>query len=751
MPKSARSGVSGLDVGAFFVCAVCAAGVAFLVATRSSSELEFILPIDRHIDVHSAQTLRVRIGNITTLGDIGASLRKTGGEDLPLSIEIDKAEKLLTVKPLSPLEGSAEYTLCLSRATERSVFRQMLEDWLPSASCTSFTTRAAAAGIHQDGAAGLIVVGTDNTFASYYEEILKAEGLNLFNSVSLERNSVPLELKSVSLERFDTEVLKHYSTVVLANSSLPSAQVPSLVEWVRAGGSLVMMRPDNGLLALMCLERDGTSLHEAYLRASPGVEAVKAFTGHPLQIHGEIDRLKPLPSCKAEPAATSAGGASEEAPLTVAGLSTGAKSPILAPAIAMLRVGRGTITAFAYDLARSIAYTRQGNPDWAGQERDGQAPRRPNDLFYPDYLDRALIGVPQADEQQRLFANIILSTTAMPLPRFWYLPGDRRAAIVMVGDDHATRNATATLLAKLVELSPPNCSLERWTCLRATALLTPGTEMAPAIVKAYHDQGFEFGVHMDTTCRNLDTDAFVELLRRQLSEFRARYSFLGRQQVQRFHCIVWNGWTESAELEAEAGIRFDMNYYNWPPAWLDGRPGYMAGSALPMPFVTEDGTVLDIYQAATQLVNEDQVPHVFGVRTMIERAIGADQFFGAFVTHYDYSDDYADILVEEARRHNVPLISAEQLLAWVDGRNRSRFANLDWQDGVLRFSQRLAKGAEDAFVHLPLRATAGQLLGVRCNGQQIAFRMQEIKGLSVATFPAHAGDCTATYGGGGAS
>ncbi|MDR6754878.1 hypothetical protein J2Y48_000151 [Mycoplana sp. BE70] len=737
MPKNARSGVSGLDVGAFLICAAFAAGLALLIAARSSSDLVFILPIDRQIDVHSAQALKVRIADLSVLDeDFGASLRKKGGEDLALSLEIDRAEKLVTVKPLSPLEGASEYTLCLSRVWQRSVFREMLEDWLPSASCTSFTTRAVAAGNHQDGAAGLIVVGTDNTYASYYEEILKAEGLNLFDSVPR--------------ERFDTGLLKHYSTVVLANSSLPSAQLASLVEWVRAGGSLVMMRPDDDLLALMCLEKDGTLLHDAYLRATPDLEAVKAFATRPLQVHGEIDRLKPRTSCEAKPVAAG-GGVSEEAPRTIAALSVGASSPSLAPAIAMLRMGRGTLTAFSYDLARSIVYTRQGNPDWAGQDRDGQAPRRPNDLFYPDYLDRELIGVPQADEHQRLFANIVLSTTAMPLPRFWYLPGDRRAAIVMVGDDHATRDATATLLAKLVELSPLNCSLKGWACLRATALLTPETEMAPALVKTYHDQGFEFGVHVNTKCKNADTEEFEELLRRQVSEFRARYPFLGRQQVERFHCIVWNGWTESAELEVEAGIRFDMNYYNWPPAWLEGRPGFMTGSALPMPFVTEDGTVLDIYQAATQLVNEDQVPHPFGVRTMIERALGADQFFGAFVTHYDYSDDYADILVDEARRHNVPLISAEQLLAWVDGRNRSRFADLSWRDGVLHFSQRVARGAEDAFVHLPLHATGGQLRAVRCNGQQIAFNMQDIKGLPVATFPARAGDCTATYGGGRAS
>ena len=55
----------------------------------------------------------------------------------------------------------------------------------------------------------------------------------------------------------------------------------------------------------------------------------------------------------------------------------------------------GQAAAFTYDLARSVVYTRQGNPAWAGQERDGIAPIRSDDLFYgaaaddpqPDWVD----------------------------------------------------------------------------------------------------------------------------------------------------------------------------------------------------------------------------------------------------------------------------------------------------------------------------------------------------------------------------
>ena len=81
---------------------------------------------------------------------------------------------------------------------------------------------------------------------------------------------------------------------------------------------------------------------------------------------------------------------------------------------------RGQAAAFTYDLARSVVYTRQGNPDWAGQERDGSPPIRPDDMFYPDWIDLDKVAIPQADEQQRLLVNLILHMNAdrKPLPRF---------------------------------------------------------------------------------------------------------------------------------------------------------------------------------------------------------------------------------------------------------------------------------------------------------------------------------------------
>ena len=90
------------------------------------------------------------------------------------------------------------------------------------------------------------------------------------------------------------------------------------------------------------------------------------------------------------------------------------------PAVTLRSFGTngGQAVAFAYDLARSVVYTRQGNPAWAGQERDGAPGIRPDDMFFggsqTDWVNTSKIAIPQADEQQRLLANVITLHESRP-------------------------------------------------------------------------------------------------------------------------------------------------------------------------------------------------------------------------------------------------------------------------------------------------------------------------------------------------
>src|SRR5262249_5211969 len=149
------------------------------------------------------------------------------------------------------------------------------------------------------------------------------------------------------------------------------------------------------------------------------------IVGQTIQFHGTADRY------------TLSGATS------VATLYTSPVTATANPAVTLRSVGSagGQAAAFTYDLARSVVFTRQGNPAWVGRGRAGASPSPADALFcgaglgdpQPDWVDPDKVAIPQADEQQRLPANLILRMVLdrKPLPRFWSLPRGLKAAVLM--------------------------------------------------------------------------------------------------------------------------------------------------------------------------------------------------------------------------------------------------------------------------------------------------------------------------------
>ena len=96
-------------------------------------------------------------------------------------------------------------------------------------------------------------------------------------------------------------------------------------------------------------------------------------------------------------------------------------------------------------------------------------------------MDFSKIGIPQADEQQRLLVNLILtmSNDRKPIPRFWYLPRGLKAAVVMTGDDHAN-GGTAGRFDAYKAISPVGCNVANWECVRSTSYIYTDTPLTDA-------------------------------------------------------------------------------------------------------------------------------------------------------------------------------------------------------------------------------------------------------------------------------
>jgi len=582
----------------------------------------------------------------------------------------------------------------------------------------------------------LVIANMNNPFTHYFGEILSAEGMN--------------EYRIKDISTITSAVLAQYDVAILGDMTLTPSMVSTLSTWVSGGGNLIAMHPDPQLASLLGLTSTGSSLANAYLAVNTSSGPGVGIVGATIQFHGSAD-LYSLSS-----------GTS-----TVATLYSDAITATSSPAVTLTNVGAGQAAAFSYDLARSVVYTRQGNPAWSGQDRDGYVDPaqnvgeiRANDLFYgnasfdpePDWVNLSKVQIPQADEQQRLLVNLILqmNRTRKPLPRFWYLPSGFKAAVVMTGDDHYN-DQTSTRFDQYVAASPAGCSVADWTCVRATSYIWPNNVLV-ANYQSYLAQGFEIANHTDNipSCSTFTPTTLDAALTSQLNAMESNYPALPASQTNRTHCVLWSDYDTEPQLLLNHGIRLDTTYYYWPDVWVQGRTGLFTGSGMPMRFADRNGNTIDVYQATTQLPDETtSLSYPAAINTLLDNAIGAPGYYSVITTndHTDFADSpESDSVVASAKARGVPIVSGLQMLQWLDGRNSSSFGSVSWSGNTLSFSISVGSGARNLRAMLPINSSAGPLTIITLAGVPVTFTTQTIKGIPYAFFAASTGSYQATYG-----
>ena len=656
-------------------------------------------------------------------GSASLELRDASNALVPTtSVAYDQANTRVMVTPNAALPNSTTYTARLSGATDSSGNTMAPVTW-------TFQTAAPPPPPPDQGPSGggpiAVVTSSTNPTSTYLVEILRAEGMNEFANIT------PSTLTAAGLAP--------YSVVVLGDVPVSDAQVAAVGDWVTAGGNLVLMKPDNRFLPLAGLTAQTGTVSDGYVAVDATTPPGAGITTETMQFHGAANRY-------------SLSGAS-----TVAGLYSSATASTGQPAVTWRGVGTngGQVAVFAYDLARSVVQTRQGNPAWAGQDRDGLTPNRSNDLFFggssADWVNLAKVQIPQADEQQRLLANLIvvMNQDRFPMPRFWYFPGTAKAVVVATGDDHGNGGSAGRFDA-YTSASPAGCSVASWQCARFTSFVYPSTPLTNAQASSYNAQGFEIGLHPQNGCANYTSLSNLQTTyTNDLAAWRSKYSGIPSPTTSRFHCIVWSDWNSQPRAELANGIRLDTNYYYYPGSWVADRPGFMNGSGLPMRFTNADGTLLDVYQANTVMTDESDQSYPFTPDSLLDRALGPLGYYGAFVAnmHTDQATTFQDTqLLASAQSRSVPVIAARQLLTWLDGRNGSSFGDLSWSSGVLTFSVAVGAGGSGLTAMLPTTGPGGRVLDtLTLAGAPVAFTRATIKGQEYAMFAASAGRYQASY------
>jgi len=707
-----------VDTTAPTVVATTPRSSAMGIATNSAVLTTFSEPMDSATITTASLTLRA-----------GAT---------PVSTTVTYANGVATLSPVAALATATTYTATVKGGS--SGVKDVAGNPLATDLTWSFTTAPPAIS-PLAGAGGpiLVVTSSTNPFTQYYAEILRAEGLNEF-SVS-------------DVANVNDSLLASYDVVVLGELPLTATQVTMFTNWVSGGGNLIAMRPDKQLAGLLGLSDGSATLANSYLLIDTSKEPGTGLVGQSMQFHGVADSYVPVEAS------------------VVATLYTDATHSSGYPAVSLRTSvnGAGNAAAFTYDLARSVVYTRQGNPAWSGQERDGTAPIRPNDLFFgakagdfqPDWVDLSKVAIPQADEQQRLFANLILllNRNRKPLPRLWYLPRGLKAAVVMTGDDHGS-NGTTGRFDIYIANSPAGCNVDNWECVRSTSYIYPATPISPAQASNYTAQGFEIGAHLwmsglsggsdspSQVCNNFTTASIAADYSRQIGLFASLFPGAMPIRTNRTHCLVWSDFDTQASVAASNGIRLDTNYYYWPNTWILDRPGVFTGSGLPMRFAKANGTMVDAYQAPTQMTDESGQTYPKTIDTLLDNALGAQGYYGTFVANMHTDNAVhagSQAIVSSAQARGVPIVSARQMVDWIDGRNSTAFGPIGWSGNTLTFSVVPGTGANGVVLMIPTRAGSLNLSAVSLNGSPITYSVQTIKGVSYALITAAIGQYQVSY------
>lgn len=556
----------------------------------------------------------------------------------------------------------------------------------------------------------VLVDSTTSPYGAYLQELLNAEGVKDYEVLNLSA------LTSSAL-------LTGRRAVLLGEANPSGAQITLLDNFVSAGGGLVAMRPSSGLNGLLGVSLLGTSTAEGYLRITdPALGA--GLYANTMQYHGTASHY------------TLAGAAQVADLYSTRSVSAGR------PAATLANRGSGKAAMFAYDLARSVALTRQGNPANADVDTDHDGVVRTIDLFY-NWVDLERTSVPQADMQQRLLVRLIEAVSARPLPRLWYFPNAAPTVHIATADAHA--NPDSYYQTEIDALRQHNAT--------ATFYLSPAGNPASSTVANWRAQGFDFGPHPYVDC------GYQCGFSNAFTWFQNTYGLIAR--TVRTHQVRWAGWTGGASVESQFGVAMDFNFYQWGP-WLTNSSGpalgYMTGSGQPMRFVDASGTILPIYQQHTSLVDEELAPGI-GVRGLtLAQALAASRqviddsvngYYTPIATQYHVDYFYPDVstwgmgTVDYALQRGAISLNSDSWLTFVQERAATTITNSTWTSTTLAFT--VGAGGTGQTMLVPFRYGSGALTGVTVGGTPKSYTTMTINGTAYAAVPVQSGNYVATY------
>lgn len=567
----------------------------------------------------------------------------------------------------------------------------------------------------------ILLLSEQADFGNYTGEILKAEGFNEFM------------IDSLSGRNISASFIRKFDLVILSEPVTDTLKWKLFREYVRDGGNLIAIdpaRPPADLFGIM---------HSAGGQPGDCLETDTSFTGEKFLAGNRFHIHTAGQSCILKGATA------------VAWFCTESGAGKRSPAVVMNRFGKGNAAAFLYNLPASVVYTRQGNPELAGVEKDGIPGLRAMDMFTDGWVDATENIINQADRQMTLLSHCIesMNLDRKPLPRLWYFPDTLKCLVTLTNDGEFRGEKDFEPQLKDVDSMGAKMSLY---ILQTDKVSRPWTGR-------WIERGFEISGHPDDTREALQPRwADMELaLTGKMKEMSDLFGIRMTTVVN--HWFVWCGndslgrpeFAAQAEIEAGRGLSLDVNYAHYDNNSSQGHflgktgpdQGNFTGSGLPMRFTADNGRILDIFQHLNnvydQQYNENHDPEgFFGCfRGLMDRSLSDEVY--TFISIKSHNDEYyfskAPLLkmLGYAGSRKIPVWTAAHLLEFIRTRDEARFSNVSWADNRLSFTLNSSlRGKDGLTLMVPHRYGNMFVDQITVDGKPVPFFTIPVKGARYA-------------------
>ena len=568
----------------------------------------------------------------------------------------------------------------------------------------------------------ILILTSHGGFGGYTAEILKAEGFNEFT------------IDSIDSRKIDKSYLERFELVILAEQVTDLNVWEILRNYVKAGGNLIAFEPDSASADLFGTERIAGSISGGYISIDTSCAEGKALAGRRIQFHGIAGRYV-AKSCK-----------------TIASFLSDSVAGDVIPSVVSNSFGNGHTVAFLYNLPENIVYTRQGNPLFAGIEKDSIPGLRAMDLFTDGWVDTTNNVINQADEQMVLLSHCIekMSSFTKPLPRLWYFPDSLKCLVTLTNDGEYKGEADFEPQFRDVDSMGAKMSI----------YIIGVDKVSRAWADRWTARGFEIAGHPDDTKEAVRPtwnimDSVIIAKKKEIAD---TYGLTMRTNVN--HWFVWCGtnadgsqdFGAEARLEEKNGIEMDINYAKYDmksnqPEYFLGTPGTSqgnyTGSGLVMKFADAKGQIINVYQhfnsVYDQEYNERHDPEGFFncFKGLMDRSLNREVY--SFISIKSHNDEYyfskAPLMrmIGYANANKIPVWTALKLLDFLKMRDEASFTGIYWSGNKLSFSLNSSlKHSNGLTIMVPFRYNDREIGRISCNGKDAEFIHRSVKGTDYA-------------------